>query len=121
MNTDRLWRHYKFIFKHYGHIEGVSRKTKKAIIGKKMSRKALRKRLAAVVITKDEQSRTVDISDVFCPRCGCDQTRSTGNMTEYPELWVRSYCLRCGFLVCEADNSLEHHALEFPEDNYRIH
>lgn len=33
-------------------------------------------------------------------------------MAYHPELWVRHYCLRCGYLVSEADNSPDVHVLE---------
>lgn len=113
-------RHDKFFFKHHGDICSVSRKTKKHILGKKMNRKQLKQRLASVVVNENKYPVSADISDCFCPRCGCEKTRGTGNMADYPEVWVRDYCLRCGFLVGTADNSPYIYALEFPENNYEI-
>lgn len=112
-------RHEKFLWKH-GDISAVSRKTKKAILGRKMNKHKLSKRLAVVVITRDSRGRVDDISDVFCPKCGCERERGTGNMVAYPEVWIRDYCLRCGFLVGTADNSPYYHALEFEEQGYEI-
>lgn len=113
-------RHDKFFFKHYGDIRGVSRKTKKYILGRKLNRRQLKQRLAAVLVTKNKYPYSADISDYFCPRCGCEKTKGTGNMAPYPEVWVRDYCLRCGFLVGTVDNSPYVYALEFPEYNYEI-
>jgi len=112
--------HAKFFYKHFGEINEVSRKTKKNIIGKKMNKRKLKKRLDAVVVTRNKYPNSATISDYFCPRCGCDSTKSTGNMAEYPELYVQDHCLRCRFLVSEADNSPTYFALEFPEHGYAI-
>lgn len=113
-------RHYRFFFKHHGNIYGVSRKTKKAILGRKLKGRKLKARLAAVNVTKNPYPQPADISDTFCPRCGCERTVSSGNMVYYPEVWEHIYCLRCGFLVGMADNSPYVHALEFPDSSYTI-
>lgn len=96
----------------------MSRKAKKQILGVRPTRRALRERLAQVVITRDERGNVVDMSNQFCPKCGCEAARSTGNMVEWPEVWRRTYCARCGYLVGEADNSPWHHCLEYPEEGY---
>lgn len=114
-------RHLRFFYgKQEGDIRGVSRKTKKALIGKRMGRTKLRARLNDVVITETPYPEAALISDWFCPKCGCELTRSTGNMVEYPELWSRSYCARCRFLVSEADNGRDVHCLEYKEYGYKI-
>ncbi|NWL87581.1 hypothetical protein DMN77_08180 [Paenibacillus sp. 79R4] len=113
------WSHYKYYCKHES-INWVSRKTKKYILGRKMNKRKLNERLAAVVVEQRPYPEGSLLSDYFCPKCGCDETRSTGNMADYPELWVRSYCMRCGFLVAEADNSPTYFALEYPEYNYEL-
>lgn len=113
-------RHERFFFKHYGEISEVSRKTKKYLLGKKMNRRQLKQRLAAVIVTKNKYPKSADISDEFCPRCGCNRTRCTGNMAPEPDVWVQTYCLRCWFLVGTADNSPYVHALECAEWNYEI-
>jgi hypothetical protein len=105
-------RHLLYFFRNDGRVEGLSRKTKKAMLGRKWGKHELRKRIAAVVVTPRPYPETAELSDRFCPKCGCERTRSTGNMVGYPEVWVRSYCLRCGYLVSEADNSPEVHVLE---------
>jgi hypothetical protein len=50
-------------------------------------------------------------SDDFCPYCGCDISRSTGNMAGYPEDWTQHYCIRCGEMIFESDNGNVWHAL----------
>lgn len=99
----------------------VSRKTKKKILGNRMGKSKLKQLLDSVqVITNKYPESATILPYMFCPKCGCDKTRSTGNMVDYPELWVRAYCLRCGFLVGEADNSPLVHALECKEWNYKL-
>lgn len=115
------WSHYKYLPYASGGISVVSRKTKKYILGRKLNKRQLRERIAAVVITRNEYPKEATISDVFCPKCGCDEAESTGNMAGYPELWVRHYCMRCGNLVGEADNSPFCHVLEFPDNNYVLY
>lgn len=112
--------HEKFFYHHFDVIRSVSRKTKKHILGKKLNKRELKQRLANVIVTRNPYPQSVTLSDEFCPKCGCERTRSTGNMAHYPEVWVRTYCLRCGFLVGTADNSPYVYALEFPEYNYEI-
>lgn len=112
--------HVKYFFVNGQDVSLLSRKTKKAIVGKKMNRSKLKKRLAAVVVTENRYPSPATISDEFCPRCGCEGTRSTGNMAPYPEVWVQVFCIRCGFIVGTADNSPWVHALEVAEDNYEL-
>lgn len=115
-------RHIRhFYFEQSGDIHSVSRKTKKFILGKKMNKRKLKARLAAVDVTKNRYPEPATLSDEFCPKCGCEATRSTGNMAPYPEVWVEEKCLRCGFLVGMADNSPWYRALEFPENNYELY
>ncbi|MGG4036086.1 SNF2-related protein [Paenibacillus cisolokensis] len=99
-------------YKELIHYAGLSRKTKKAMLGRKWGKHELRKRIAAVVVTPMPYPEPAELSDQFCPKCGCERTRYTGNMSSWPELWTRTYCLRCGFLVATADNSPEVHVLE---------
>ena len=114
-------RHIRHLyFEQCGDIHSVSRKTKKFILGKKMNKRKLKARLAAVVVTKNRYPEPATLSDDFCPKCGCEATRHTDNMAPYPEVWVKETCLRCGFLIGMADNSPWHHALEFPENNYEL-
>ena len=96
----------------------LPRKAKKAVLGKKMGKQNLKTRLSKVVITENEYPESADISDVFCPKCGCEVSISTGNMAEYPERYVKGTCARCGFLVWWRDNSPYYHCLEFKESNY---
>jgi ribosomal protein S27AE len=101
----------------------LPRKIKKVILGCKISRRELRHKLKTFKIYKLPKNIHESIEanqDLFCPRCGCEWARTTRNMAEYPDLFERLYCLRCGFLVMEADNSPYHHCLEFPENNYNI-
>jgi ribosomal protein S27AE len=101
--------------------EKVSRKTKKQTLGKRIGKSGLKKLLNSVQIIPNKYPQPATILPYpFCPKCGCSETRMTGNMADHPELWVRSYCLRCGFLVGEADNSPFVHALECYEFNYQL-
>lgn len=106
-------RHCRFYYnKHSEDIGAVSRKTKKFILGKKMGRASLKRRIKAVEVMVHPYPTEAELSDQFCPKCGCDRTRSTGNMAGWPERYERIYCLRCGYLVCESDNSPYVHVLE---------
>jgi predicted nucleic-acid-binding Zn-ribbon protein len=107
-------RHLRFYYgKHYGSIKTVSRKTKKAIIGTKMKKKHLKSLINSVEIIEQHEYYGTEIYPYqFCPKCGCKDTRSSGSMAEYPERWERIYCLRCGYLVCESDNSPYVHVLQ---------
>lgn len=99
--------------------EKVSRKTKKSFIGTKMTKKDLKARLNVVIATPVDRGAP-DLSDIFCPFCGCDHSRSTGNMVDHPEVYIKSYCLRCNALVGMADNSYFYHALHYKEFGYQI-
>ena len=104
--------------KHYNKMyqgEKLSRRVKKIMFGKKPSRKALRLRIeraTLVTIKPFENSYTYEWpDDDFCPYCGCEDTRSTGNMTAYPEEWRIEFCRRCDAKVSTHDNGEVWHAL----------
>lgn len=113
-------RHFRFYYgKHWRDVKQVSRKTKKAILGAKLSNKKLKSLLSTVQIIHNKYPEEATILPYpFCPKCGCTHTRSTGNMSSYPERWDKVYCERCGYLVAESDNSPYVHVLElmFGED-----
>lgn len=96
--------------------EGIrlSRKEKKSYLGRRISRAQIRRLLRTVKITPCPDWRDGKEIDpfAFCPRCGSQSSRSTGNLEEYPFLLVRGYCGRCGLKVYEADNSPYVHILE---------
>ena len=96
--------------------EGIrlSRKEKLVQVGRLMSRKDLRRLLDSVVIKPcpDWRDGSEILPFAFCPQCGCQAARSTGNLDEYPFLLVRGYCERCRLKVFEADNSPYVHILE---------
>ena len=75
--------------------EKIPRKAKKFIIGKKISKKELKRKLA----------NYKNGDNGFCIKCGCNITISTGQMAEYPETYVKYFCARCGELVAYEDNS----------------
>lgn len=96
--------------------EKLPRKIKKAILGTKPTRKALKERIAKVTLETihpypHNSYEFVYPDDTFCPYCGCDYVRSTGNMAGYPEEWIKGYCLRCGEEVSKSDNGMVWHAL----------
>lgn len=100
----------------------LSRKEKKRIFGKMMSKKELKKKLSEVNIISNAYNcgGARFITEPFCPKCGCEFSVGTGNMTSYPEIYEKHFCSRCGFLVGVADNSPGYHCLEFPEEDYVI-
>lgn len=106
----------KNFFKYWRRLqngEKIPRKAKKAILGYKMSKTKLKYRISKVEIIK--HIKTIydgfGLSDAFCPKCGCEYYSSSGNRVKYPELWETYYCLRCGAIVAEADNSPYWHVL----------
>lgn len=97
------------------------RQKKKAIFGYRMSNTKIRKRIKNIKLL-DKPKTIYDgfgISDAFCPFCGCDLIKWSGNMVSYPELWETGYCARCGEKIAGADNSPYHHILrdmiEYPD------
>lgn len=120
MKKEQRCSDYKYLLRHDSDVQMTSRKTKKRILGRKMSNRKLKERLSLVVVTERKYPEPALISDRFCPKCGCDATTSTGNMAEYPELWVKEFCLRCGFLVAIADNSPRIHCLELSTERNLI-
>jgi primosomal protein N' len=99
----------------------VSRKFKKHILGKKISKSQLSRLLKTVTlgepITTMFERRDI-FPYAFCPKCGCSHYSGSGNMTSYPEHWEEFRCLRCSNLVGYIDNSRFIHALECKEFNY---
>lgn len=101
----------------------MSRKAKKIILGRKLSKKKIRQKIKHFKVIHHQKhiyESTIANESFFCPWCGCEATRSTGNMVDYPELWEKIYCLRCGQLVCEADNSTYQHVVECIVDGNRM-
>jgi len=93
----------------------LSRKFKKILLGRKLSKKRIREKVLAFEVVGHQKhiyEGTITNHPFFCPWCGCEATRRTGNMVAYPELWEKIYCLRCGELVSEADNSTYYHVIE---------
>jgi ribosomal protein S27AE len=120
MKQSRLYRAYREAFREECKLP---RKIKKIILGEKLSKRELKRKLNTFEIIKLPKTIYEAIEanqDLFCPKCGCELSMSTGNMVEYPELYEKRYCLRCGHLVEMADNSPFHHCLEFPEDGYSL-
>lgn len=99
----------------------IPRKIKKIILGPKLNKAKLRKLLLSVKITTNKYPEPATIEPYeFCPKCGCTMIISTGNMSAYPESYVKNFCARCGYLVALQDNSPWMSCLEFPENNYVI-
>jgi len=97
-----------------GEGERVPRKIKKKILGSKLSKNKIRKKISKLEIkiyTYFDGHTVPYTEEEFCPKCGCEEHYSSGEMAEYPETWIRHYCLRCGTLVEEADNSAMIHEL----------
>ena len=99
----------------------IPRKTKKALLGNRMSKSKLRTLLASVKIGKPTTTM-YESSEIepyeFCPNCGCTLMFGSGNLTAHPEHWEKFYCGRCNDIVAYIDNSPFVHALECKEENY---
>jgi len=92
---------------YYNEEERIPRKIKKHLFGNIPSRNKLRERIANVTI---DAKRC--LNHEFCPKCGCDMTRTFDHRVAYPEIWETDYCMRCGYEVGGADNSPHYHVLE---------
>lgn len=94
----------------------VPRKFKKKILGKKMGKSKLRRKIEKFEVIHEGKSlrdSTVYSDTLFCPKCGCTEYRGTGNMVPYPEMYENFYCLRCNYHVATIDNSPFRHCLEY--------
>lgn len=80
--------------------EKAPRKMKKLVLGRKINKSNIRKKISKIV---PDTEGIVD--EDFCSECGCIYQRGTGNMAEYPEHWEYFYCIRCGNKVGSIDNS----------------
>ena len=100
----------------------IPRKTKKRILGCKISKGRLKRMLKETAVlepikTMYERRKFVPHGE-FCPHCGEKNYVGTGNRTSYPEHWEYFRCLRCRKVVGYIDNSPFIHALECKEYNY---
>jgi hypothetical protein len=98
-----------------GHNQKVPRKAKRLLVGIRMSKSALNRKLKNLSLVrpcKTMYERTEFNQELFCPKCGCEHYHGTGNMTSYPEHWEYFYCLRCHYRVAWIDNSPFIHVLE---------
>jgi len=102
---------YKRLDKYYrrhNNSNKLPRKTKKLLLGRKLNKSKLRKRIASIKILtaslENGYSWSVP-SECFCPYCGCDSARTGPMLAGYPEVYYYSYCLRCNRAVGCADNS----------------
>ena len=100
--------------------EKLPRKTKKFILGKKMSQTKLRSLIESVELIPTGDNDIKIKPFLFCPHCGCKDLFGTGNQTEYPEHWEQFYCQRCGQQVGCIDNSRFIHILEYKDDNFKV-
>ncbi len=121
INKKNKTMNYYKAYKALKNSEKTPRKAKKAILGKRMNKAKLNRLLDSVVV--GEVAHTMheepDIKPyLFCPHCGCRETRDSGNLVGAPEYWSYTYCLRCGKVVGYIDNSPFVHALECKEFNY---
>lgn len=101
----------------------LPRKIKKQLLGKRMSKAKLRRLVASVVI--EDKATTmyegaVILPYAFCPKCGCRDSRGSGNWAEYPEHWENFYCIRCNNIVAQVDNSPLIHCLEVENNDFAL-
>lgn len=112
----------KIKYQHYIALEdreSLPRKTKKAILGLRMSKSALKRLIKSVkvgepIITMYERPNITPY--LFCPDCGCTDTYGSGNKSYYPEHWEEFRCLRCHSVTAYIDNSPYIHKLEYMND-----
>ena len=91
----------------------LSRKKKLRMWGRKVRGKKLKEMLSAMQIIRNKYPQTATILPYeFCPKCGCRNCTSTGNLESHPCVYIRNYCARCGYMVAMADNSPLIHCLE---------
>ena len=95
--------------------EKIPRKAKKQILGLLPTRRALKERIERVKFETikpfNNNYNYLYPDDDFCPYCGCEHSRSAGNLACYPEEWIKFYCHRCNKMVSYRDNGLVWHAL----------
>ena len=92
--------------------EPVSRRIKKAVIGKKMKKSKLKMLLKNSFIVEHKYPEAATIfPKEFCPKCGCEWSESVNHGVEYPECWITFYCVRCRNEVASIDNSPYMHVL----------
>lgn len=107
------YRHFKECIENG---EKIPRKIKKELLGIKLNKNKLRRKINKLEVKVNVWSngyRVHYVEDEFCPKCGCKEYSSTGEMASYPETWVQHHCLRCDNLVAEADNSAMVHSLVY--------
>ena len=98
--------------------EKVPRKFKKEILGKRLNKTKIRKKIQDFEVLEDAKSISNGAHyshEPFCPECGCTEYRGTGNMVPYPEHYENFFCLRCNYQVATIDNSPFMHCLEFDD------
>jgi len=66
---------------------------------------------------RNNQGRAFHDRDA-CPKCGCNDSNSTGNMVEVPDHYEVWNCNDCGWIVGMIDNSPYHNCWDFK--NYEI-
>jgi len=102
----------------------MPRKVKKWILGERISHCKLTRMKKNTVLGEPIQTmyerREAKPYGLFCPKCGYPGYHGSGNRTSYPEHWEYFYCNKCYNIVGIIDNSPFQHALEFPENNYKI-
>jgi hypothetical protein len=96
------YKYYKY--KQYN-TKYLTRKEKKALLSKKLSKTKLKLKLRNLKVRIDEFDVEY-LNDIeFCPKCGCEHKIYTGSLVGYPEIYEIQYCARCGFILAFADNS----------------
>ena len=110
--------------KHYQALvdgDKLPRKIKKRLLGTMMSKSKLERLLKSVKLgdpIKTMYERREILPFSFCPKCGCQGYKGSGNLTSYPEHWEKFNCIRCNNLVGYIDNSPFIHALECADNDY---
>jgi len=99
------YHRYKYYKRGEYNTKYLTRKEKKAILGKKLSKTKIKLKFKNLKVKVDEYDVEY-LNDVeFCPKCGCECKIYTGSLCGYPEIYEVQYCARCGFIIAFADNS----------------
>ena len=91
----------------------VPRKVKKFLLGKKLNRSKITKKIKTTIGIIHNGNYEVDIiNGEFCLKCGCKLIKTENYPVEYPEVYYDCICVRCGNIVGGADNSVYYSELE---------
>lgn len=69
----------------------------------------LKKRYLGVLRSKNKIAQSIKRYEQPCYNCGCLYGKTLNHNVGYPEIWVETFCDRCGTFIGGADNSRYEH------------